>query len=68
MHDPVQTKTGSYHSVIIVGAGIAGLTAAKRLISVFPDLLVVEAGANRGGRIKQVLVINVAITGISGVP
>ena len=57
---PVESKTGSFHSVIIVGAGIAGLTAAKRLLPVFPDLLVVEAGANTGGRIKQVLVSQAA--------
>lgn len=42
------------YSVIIVGAGIAGLAAARELLSTFPDLLLVEASHRRGGRILQV--------------
>ena len=42
------------YSVIVVGAGIAGLAAAKELLPRFPDLLIVEASHRRGGRILQV--------------
>ena len=44
----------SYHSLVIVGAGAAGLYAAQLLRPQFPDLLVVEAQDRIGGRIKQV--------------
>ena len=43
-----------YHSVVIVGAGVAGLNAARQLLAAFPDLLVLEAADRIGGRIKQV--------------
>ena len=43
-----------HHSVIIIGAGIAGLHAAQQLKKQFPDVLVVEAQDRIGGRIKQV--------------
>ncbi|KAJ9516342.1 hypothetical protein QJQ45_001045 [Haematococcus lacustris] len=43
----------SYHSVVVVGAGISGLYAAHLLKAQFPDLLVVEAQDSIGGRIKQ---------------
>lgn len=43
-----------YHSVVIVGAGVAGLNAARQLLPAFPDLLVLEAADRIGGRIKQV--------------
>lgn len=42
-----------FHSVIVIGAGISGLYAAKALRSHFPDILVVEASNRLGGRIKQ---------------
>lgn len=44
----------SYHSVVIVGAGITGLYAAQLLKHQFPDLAVIEAQDRIGGRIKQV--------------
>lgn len=43
-----------HHSVVIVGAGLAGLYAARLLRPAFSDLLVVEASPSPGGRIKQV--------------
>lgn len=48
---PVDTV---YHSVVVIGAGVAGLAAARQLLPVFPDLLVLEAAERIGGRIKQV--------------
>lgn len=42
-----------HHSVVIVGAGLAGLYAARLLRPAFSDLLVVEASPSPGGRIKQ---------------
>lgn len=41
-------------SVLVVGAGMAGLSAAKELSKHFHDVLVVEATDRTGGRIKQV--------------
>ena len=43
-----------YHSVVVIGAGVAGLQAARQLLPGFPDLLVLEASHRIGGRIKQV--------------
>ena len=47
-------QEAAYHSVVIVGAGVAGLQAARELLPSFPDLLVLEASDRVGGRIKQV--------------
>lgn len=44
----------SYHSVVVIGAGAAGLFAAQQLKARVPDVLVVEAQDRVGGRIKQV--------------
>lgn len=44
----------SFHSVVIIGAGAAGLYAAQLLKPAFPDVLIVEAQDRVGGRIKQV--------------
>ncbi len=43
-----------YHSVVIVGAGLSGLQCANRLLSKYPDLLLVEASPRVGGRVQQV--------------
>lgn len=42
-----------HHSVVIIGAGLAGLQAARELKAHFADLLVLEASCAPGGRIKQ---------------
>lgn len=46
-----------FHSIVIVGAGISGLTAARALRTRFPDLVVLEANHTRGGRISEVRTI-----------
>jgi hypothetical protein len=46
---------GKFH-VVVIGAGVAGLTAAAELAARFPselDVTVVEASARVGGRVKQ---------------
>jgi monoamine oxidase len=48
------TQHDSYHSVVVVGAGLAGLYAAHLLNKHFPDVIVVEAQNRIGGRVKQV--------------
>jgi monoamine oxidase len=47
-------KVDSYHTVIVIGAGAAGLYAAQQLRQQYPDVLVVEAQNHVGGRIRQV--------------
>ena len=42
------------HSVVVVGAGVAGLMTARELSKHFSDVLVVEAGPNIGGRVQEV--------------
>ena len=42
------------HIVVIVGAGLAGLYAAKLLRPHFPDIIVLEATDRPGGRVRQV--------------
>lgn len=41
-------------SVVVIGAGLSGLQAARTLSKAFPDLLVVEASEHIGGRVRQV--------------
>jgi monoamine oxidase len=47
-------RAESYHSVVIVGAGLSGLYAAQQLRHHYPDVLVVEASDHIGGRVQQV--------------
>lgn len=55
-------REGQFHSVIVVGAGISGLSAARELLPSFPDLLLVEASERLGGRIDQVALTALKIT------
>ncbi|WP_179873296.1 FAD-dependent oxidoreductase [Microcella indica] len=43
----------STHDVIVVGAGLAGLSAARDLAAAGADVLVLEARARAGGRVEQ---------------
>ncbi len=49
-----QQSDEEYHSIVVVGAGVAGLQAARQLLPGFPDLIVLEASHRIGGRVKQV--------------
>ena len=40
-------------NVVVVGAGLAGLYAAKLLRPAFPDIVVLEANDKPGGRVQQ---------------
>lgn len=42
------------YSVIVVGAGLSGLYCAQQLKKSLPDVLVVEADQDIGGRVRQV--------------
>lgn len=41
------------HDVIVVGAGLAGLSAARDLMNAGSDVVVLEARARAGGRVEQ---------------
>ena len=43
----------SKHDVIVVGAGLAGMSAARDLVAAGADVLVLEARARAGGRVEQ---------------
>ena len=50
-HSPIDEEVCS---VVVVGAGLSGLQAARTLSQQFPDIVVVEASSHTGGRIRQV--------------
>lgn len=41
------------HDVIVLGAGLAGLSAARGLMNAGSDVVVLEARARPGGRVEQ---------------
>ncbi len=47
------TNVPATHSVVVVGAGLAGLYAAKLLRQQFNDIIVLEATDRPGGRVRQ---------------
>ncbi|XP_062559761.1 spermine oxidase-like [Armigeres subalbatus] len=51
---PLQCQVDSDVNVLILGAGIAGLGAAKRLIDTEKNFLLLEAQSEAGGRIKTI--------------
>ena len=42
------------HDVVVLGAGLAGLSAARDLAAGGADVLVLEARSRVGGRVEQV--------------
>lgn len=42
------------YSVVVIGAGLSGLYCAQQLKKSLPDVLVVEADDDIGGRVRQV--------------
>ena len=44
------------HRVVVVGAGLAGLSAARLLQNHFPDIIVLEATQQPGGRVRQAII------------
>lgn len=49
---PLQNPSDHVHDVIVVGAGLAGLTAARLLNHAETDVVVLEADNRPGGRLK----------------
>lgn len=52
--DTDPTAADGHHDVIVVGAGVAGLTAARALAAGGKDVLVLEASDRVGGRVHTV--------------
>ncbi|MDF1604024.1 protoporphyrinogen oxidase [Nocardioides sp. YIM 152315] len=48
-------------SVVVVGAGVAGLTAARRLVAAGHDVVVLESSARVGGKLHRVAVAGVTV-------
>jgi monoamine oxidase len=51
--DDTSTKS-RHHDVVVVGAGFAGLMAARRLVEQGTDAVVIEASDRVGGRVRNV--------------
>jgi monoamine oxidase len=52
--ESVAEKPSVTERVVVVGAGLAGLTCALRLLEVGVDVVVLEAGDRAGGRVRTV--------------
>jgi len=61
----IDMDTTREYSCIVVGAGLSGLYAAQQLKKFLPDVLVVEASSDIGGRVKQVRDTTELLTGSS---
>lgn len=53
--DSAMSRPGNHQSVIIVGAGLAGLSAAAHLSSLGVKSLILEAQSRPGGRVRSVI-------------